>query len=325
MKEKLEQLRSLLNEILALMDEAPKQEVLLESSAALEDTMENSQDTPQEEPEEDKEFSLLREILNSENWPEAVMSFQIADESSEKDKEERAAGICDIILPPMSSVGSTTRAGKKFLDFGCGEGHVAKNASKDALMSVGYDVLKSPKSQLAWEEMQDNFLLTTDFARVKELGPYDVILIYDVLDHVTSESQAEMLSKAASVLSEEGKIYLRCHPWCGRHGGHLYRKLNKAFMHLVFSDSELVKLGLEPEWIIKTTAPLFSYGEIIKESGLVQETEPEVDSQEVEEFFKENPLVRQRILKRWGLEEWGTSPPAFQMSQCFIDYILRKK
>lgn len=308
MKEKLQQLKFLINEILAMMDseeQQPKTEppqVILESS---------------NDSAEDKEFSILKEILNSENWPEAVMSFQIADENSEKDKDERAEGICDLILPPLS--------GKRFLDFGCGEGHVAKRATKDSLISVGYDVVKNSRSQLLWEENHENFLLTTDFGKVQELGPYDVVLIYDVLDHVEGESQSEMLSRAASVLADGGKIYLRCHPWCGRHGGHLYKKINKAFVHLVFSDDELSKLGLEPDFsITKVTAPLFSYGEIIKQSGLVQDTEPEMDCQDVEEFFKENPMVKQRILKRWGLKEWGSSPPAFQMSQCFIDYVLKK-
>jgi hypothetical protein len=50
-----------------------------------------------------------------------------------------------------------------------------------------------------------------------------------------------------------------------------------------------------------------------------------LDRQEVEDFFKENPLVRKRILKAFGKEEWKDDCPAWQMSQCFWDYVLEKE
>jgi 2-polyprenyl-3-methyl-5-hydroxy-6-metoxy-1,4-benzoquinol methylase len=297
MREKLEKVRTLIDEILASLDAAPPQ---------------NPKTGLNEE-----EFGVLKGLLESDQWPEAVFSAQIADENSEQDKEERAQGIADIILPPME--------GKSFLDFGCGEGHVAKYLSKEARVSVGYDIEKSQRSKLPWNHKDGNFLLTSDFEKVVAEGPFDVILLYDVVDHVKDMTPSEMLLKAASVLAPEGRIFMRCHPWCGRHGGHLYRSTNKAFVHLVFKSDELEALGIRPESNLGVVKPLKTYGDIIKDAELINDSEPEIDNQEVEDFFRDTPVVRDRILKAWGVDKWEHDPPSFQMSQCFVDYVLKKK
>lgn len=300
MRDKLERLRSLLNEILAEMDgPSSPAEIPVAASKPMAD-----------------DFMQLKSLLDSPDWPQAVFAAQIADESSERDKEDRAEGIAEIMLPPYG--------GKRFLDFGCGEGHVARYVSKESSLSVGYDILRSPASSLTWEEKVGNLLLTVDWGRVESEGPYDLILLYDVVDHCECDP-AEVLRKAASVLALDGKIVLRCHPWCGRHGGHLYRKINKAFAHLVFTDEELSEMGVEVEHNNKVLRPLNSYTRAIEAAGLVKASEPEVDSQEVEDFFRETSVVSDRILRNWGLKEWGQDPPQFQMSQCFVDWTLKKK
>jgi hypothetical protein len=184
--------------------------------------------------------------------------------------------------------------------------------------------VKNGSSSFEWESKQEKFLLTTDFEKVVSEGPYDIIMIYDVLDHSPVEP-SEVLAKAKSVLAEDGKIYLRFHPWTGRHGGHAYRKINKAFVHLVFSEEELEHLGVNLETNRKILFPINTYNKAIEEAGLVRESEPEVDTQEVELFFEENALVKSRILKAFGLDEWTAEKPVFQMSQCFLDYVLKKK
>lgn len=262
------------------------------------------------------EFGELRRLLESPEWPEAVPPSQIADRASESDKEERARSVCDIMLPPL--------VGKKFLDYGCGEGHLARLVAREASLSVGYDIARDPKSQIPWED-RHGFLLTTDMSTVESLAPFDAILMYDLIDHVQGESPEAVLRRASNLLSDKGRIYVRCHPWCSRHGGHLYRFLNKAFVHLVFTDEELRLLGAEPQHCLRFTRPVSSYGHAIDAAGLKQDAEPEADSQEVEEFFRATPAVARRILGVWGVDEWGRDPPAAQMSQCFLDYVLVKK
>lgn len=302
MKEKLEKVRDLINEILQSLEDEFNQKIEVQEKAKISEATD--------------EFNLLEKLLNSDVWPEAVFSAQIADENSESDKSERAEGIADILLPPFS--------GKKFLDFGCGEGHVAKYVSGEASISVGYDIVKSESSKFDWEVKEEKFILTTDFEKVISEGPYDIVMIYDVLDHSLIDP-SEVLAKAKSVLSDDGRIYLRCHPWTGRHGGHAYRKINKAFVHLVLSEEELEILGVKIEHNRKILFPIKTYNKAIDEAGLERESEPEIDTQEVESFFEENPLVKSRILSSFGINEWTLDRPVFQMSQCFLDYVLKKK
>ena len=260
------------------------------------------------------EFEQLKNLLDSEEWPEAVLDFQIVDENSEEEKLDRAEGVVDILV-------QEDLENKKFLDFGCGEGHMAKYASKNAAVSVGYDIVKSKKSKFTWEKLNEKLLLTTNFEKVKKEGPYDIVMIYDVLDH--AENPVDVLNKAKSVLSENGKIYLRTHPWCGRHGGHLYRIKNKAFVHVVFSDEELAKLNLVyEERNNKVKFPIAVYEGLIKESGLNIESK-DVENQDVENFFEKNQLLSRRLKQIIGAED-GKVFPKFQMSQCFHDYVLKR-
>lgn len=257
-------------------------------------------------------FEQLLLLLYSDEWPKAVFDFQIADDNSEKDKDERAESISDMLLPTLE--------GKKFLDFGCGEGHVANHASKSADLSVGYDILQSRKSRFNWEDKEDKLLLTMDFKKMESEGPYDTILIYDVLDH--AQNPKEVLSKAKSVLADGGKIYVRTHPWTSRHGGHAYRKINKAFVHLVFTQEELKSIGVDLEYNIKSMRPMNDFNSWLEGSGLKKFKDPEIDQQDVEPFFSQNPIVRKRILQTFGKDEWKDECPVWQMSQCFWDYVL---
>jgi len=262
------------------------------------------------------DFENLKLLLNSEEWPRAVSTAQIADENLEKEKKERAEGIVDIML-------SYSLENKKFLDLGCGEGHIAKHISDRAEVSVGYD-LDNSKSKFKWESKENKMLLTTNFEKVKSEGPYDIILIYDVLDHVEEETMKSLLEKAKSVLTEEGRIYLRCHPWSGRHGGHLY-KINKAFVHLVFTNEELKKMNIDQGFNRKIIAPIETYNNAIDEAGLSR-IEEEVDFQEPEPFFSVNKIIWKRILKAFKNElEWEKDNIIFQMSHSFVDYVLVKK
>jgi hypothetical protein len=65
---------------------------------------------------------LLEPLLKSDQWPQAVNEYLICDLNSEDDKDARAQGIIAAMIDPDLT-------GKKFLDFGCGEGHVVNERS----------------------------------------------------------------------------------------------------------------------------------------------------------------------------------------------------
>lgn len=300
MRDKLLKIRYLANELIEVLDGLlSESEPIHESSGS----------------KESDEFMLIKALVHSEEWPEAVPEFQITDQSSESDKNERAETIADLFLQ--------LSPGKKFLDFGCGEGHVAKYVSKSNF-AVGYDISPHEIQNSPWEAKSDSLVITSDFNTVISNGPYDEILIYDVLDH--AEDPVEVLKLAKSVLSESGFIRVRCHPWCSRHGGHLYRQINKAFVHLVFSESELSEMGIDCDKTIrkKVIYPIATYEKYISDANL-SIVSMDVDNQDVESFFSENSLLSNRIkisIPEGDETKKRTTFPEFQLQQCFLDFVL---
>jgi 2-polyprenyl-3-methyl-5-hydroxy-6-metoxy-1,4-benzoquinol methylase len=256
--------------------------------------------------------TTLIEMVKSPEWPEAVPGDLICTES-ETDKQERAEGVIEMMLPQNIT---------KFLDFGCGEGHIPEKMSQRTSLAVGYDVKQ--QGDKIWEQQRDNLLLTTDLHKVKTLGPYDVILIYDVFDHITTltvdraNGMKDILEQCKSVLSPGGKVYIRTHPWTGRHGGHLYRTLNKAFVHFLLTDKELISLGAKPNYeVIRMTHPLAAYYYFIQQCGF--KVEQKNVTKNIDDYFK-HPVIEQRIeqiyqvavTKGWS-PDWGYD---------FCDFIL---
>lgn len=68
-----------------------------------------------------------------------------------------------------------------------------------------------------------------------ESEPFDVVLLYDVIDHV--KNPFEIVEKIRQNLSPHGKLFVRCHPWLSRNADH--SETNKAYCHL-FHQSEII-------------------------------------------------------------------------------------
>ena len=237
----------------------------------------------------------------SEEWPEAAPQFLIC-EDSETDKLERAEGILDYIGDDLK--------GKKVLDFGCGEGHVSDKAAETALLSVGYDLI-----QPSFNSNKENCILTSDFSKVTENGPYDLIVLYDVLDHC--QDVVDALNQVKSVSHPKTKIFVRCHCWMSRHGAHLYKQLNKAWVHVFFTKEELAEMGLKMDFTRKYFAPMNEQNSWFKKAGLTVVSSDVIKSA-VEPFFR-RPELAKRIPAEYGKEF-----PEWQMSQTFNDYVLKQ-
>lgn len=158
------------------------------------------------------------------NWPLAV-SPNLLCSSAETDKVERARSIIDcIILTPLDN--------KKFLDFGCGEGNIVRELKSRGRSNIyGYDI----DPDFATDDVFTNFEI------VKSKGPYDVILLYDVLDH--TENPVKLLKQVREVSHDKTIVYMTCHPWGSRHGEHQYKDANKAFSHVFLCSSGRYKFN----------------------------------------------------------------------------------
>jgi len=249
----------------------------------------------------------LRNLLKQEVWPAAVSEDLLCSENLDDDKLARAADICEKIL-------RTETQATKILDFGCGEGHTTYLMAtlSDAEVVLGFDI-----ESHEWNFGQsENLIFSQNFEKVKSFGPFDSILVHDVLDHC--HDPEETLQSIKQLKSQEGKIYLRCHPWTSRHANHLYRQVNKAYLHLIFSEDELYSMGVTPNYCFKNNDPIDYYEKLFKKHNLKILSKNTV-KQPFELFF----LTRPSILKRMknNLELTGKLPIELLEVQ-FVDYTL---
>lgn len=258
------------------------------------------------------QFESLKKALNSNRWPEAVNPHLICDPESETEKIERGRGVMELMIEDDL---------KKFLDIGCGEGHCTAVAATEygASMSVGYDI----KSYDSWNKFpaRPNLQFTNSFETVKTNGPYDTILLFDVLDHVVGQDPISLLTMARDVLSENGVIYMRVHPFTSRHATHLYHELNKAYVHLVFSPEEIRLLLPESKYEepnIGVVKPIVTYESYIAAAGLKIQHRTNIE-EKIEPFFK-IPKIAERIMKQTKLPNF----PEFQLTLQFLNFKLSK-
>ena len=228
---------------------------------------------------------IIDDIMSSQ-FPLAIDPLLISENTFEE-KLMRAETILDIWLPDLIN--------KRFLDFGCAEGQVPFLASKTAQIAVGYDIDNS-----GWDKIspKDNLILLNDIEQLTEYAPFDIILVFDVLDHLINDDPINVLKKLKSLLRPStGRIYIRLHPWTSRHATHLYRTLNKAFCHMLLTEEQLKTLGHIGLPTLKITKPIITYDNWFNDSGL-KIFNREIIKEPIEEYFKEG-LVSDIIKSHW--------------------------
>lgn len=255
--------------------------------------------------------SKLKILLGSKRWPHAVNPNLVVDRNSHDDKMARA----DAILDRLVTAGLP---GSSFLDFGCGEGHATAAARRRGAAATGYD-----------EAVAGGEGLTDDWGRVRGAAPFDVVLAYDVLDHSREEHPIDCLKRVREVMSPDGRLFLRLHPWCSRTGTHAYTGLNKAYLHYFFTQAEMAEMGAPGVWTRKVTHPIVTYADWVLKSGF-QKVSENVQRERPEPFWEEEPLLRSVIQDHWkdSYEESladGSRFPTYQMEQQFYDLVLTPK
>jgi 2-polyprenyl-3-methyl-5-hydroxy-6-metoxy-1,4-benzoquinol methylase len=266
---------------------------------------------PATDDEKLSELTDLRMMTKSNIWPDAISADLIGGEE-DKDRIDRADGILvDFIKMDLTD--------KRFLDFGCGDGWVAQRAYEHgAAFSIGYDTEDHNWSKHT--PVNARFGLTTNLTD----NEFDVILLNDVLDH--ADDPVEVLKKVLIAKKTDAKVFVRCHPFPSRHATHLYRKINKAYLHLVFSHQELIAMGLKGEKTAKLLDPIASYKRWFEMAGLSVVEESTI-KQDVDAFFTTRPAIVRRIKENWTTSSdpelaAGTKFPHEAMEIQFADFVL---
>lgn len=250
------------------------------------------------------EFATLQAMLP--DWPMAVDPETLCDAKSPADRQERAGHILDMIFEGVSL------EGKVFLDFGCGTGETLDVAmGRGCKKAVGYD--------FGPFEGVSKGIVTNEFAKVEAHGPYDVVMLYDVIDHLVKETPTEVLNRIRTIMSPNAMVYIRCHPWSGAHGGHLYKHFNKAFAHIIFTPEELAKMGYTLDANIRRVLfPMQTYRDIFNSAHFKIVKEKATQDPLGNDAFFRKPFLKERIVKAFGR---GTYPN-WQLSLSFVDFIL---
>ena len=245
--------------------------------------------------EYETQYRELKDQIN--NIPQAVNPENICN--TQELKELLAERILTLV------VGQDLK-GLNFLDYGCGENLVIKNCNAE--IAVGYDI-------------KNNEGVVTDFKEVKK-NQYDLILMHDVLDHIEGMTPVDALKQAKSVLKGNGKIIVKNHPWCSRHGGHLYEQINKAYLHLIFDERELVRIGgYQSTPNQRVIDPINQYAEWFDKAGF-DVLGMQINESPVEDYFLQPSHARNRLLTYWGNNE---SKMIKNMEIEFIEYTLKIK
>lgn len=238
----------------------------------------------------------ILDLIKSDFWPKAVPDGLIVQPNDSDSVIIRARSIVNnYIQNPKNS---------KILDFGCGNGECV-NVLSDAKLVLGYDI----NNHENWGDGP----FTTNFDEVVKKGPFDIILAYDVIDHIEKEDVASAVEKMKRVLAPNGVIILRCHPWTSRHGVHQYYDLNRAYVQFFIDYDEANT--------IKILKPKRFYEPIFKQSGLKID-ECVVKKEEVEDFFK-NPEITNIINNHYADDPVTKIANLYDIiSMEFIDYKL---
>jgi len=247
----------------------------------------------------------LFDLVNGDNWPKAVPDFLLCDPFSEESKIDRAKGMA-------ASYWFGDAKGKKILDFGCGQHHLVSELNEIGFKAFGYDIVKN------WS---DGLPLTNSLEEAKSWGPFDEIFVYDVIDH--SQNPVQLIKDIKSLSNEKTIVKVRSHPWSSRHGGHVYHKINKAFVHLVFSENELLELGVDQSILrmmpVQKVAlnPKKIYTDWFENVG-VSSLKIGATRSDLEKFFTTTDLVKDRIDSNLGYDI-GTKDGRWFVTQDFND------
>lgn len=253
---------------------------------------------------DDSRRDILLKIFDSELWPESISQSAIV--STPEARRKRASTILTQFI-------KTSLTGIKFLDYGCGDGDCASAAFDYGAEGFGYDIAKSNE----WKNQKGFFSDNID--DIIKKGPYDVIMLYDVVDHMIGSDTRDSFETLNKLLKPSSIIYMRCHPYSSRHGSHLYKTLNKAYAHLFLTEKEITDRGGKSEKTFQIINPdvvykaMFNYSDLSITSTNKTIVEPENIIKTCLPF----------ISYRWINNNYEDTTIVNILSYQFIDYTVR--
>jgi cyclopropane fatty-acyl-phospholipid synthase-like methyltransferase len=220
------------------------------------------------------------------NWPLAVKPVFFCDPDEEKLK-------ADIFIDRFLEL----KPNMKILDFGCKSKHlvyqIKKRTTAELIKGFSFD----KNSEL---DIQD-FVFTKEELMFN--APYDLIILNNVIDLLSNEQEVlQTLKEVNSILKNNGRVFIRCCPWCSR-----YAKIvdNLAFKHFFESSStiKVIDVKMYEKWFDQVA---------------LSTVRSNIEKQNVEDFFLSKEFLSQ-INNIFGPEIISA------MKITFCNYLLKKK
>ncbi len=195
---------------------------------------------------EDKSF--IKDLVFSDKWPNAVDPSHIVVTSAAK--KQRAQDIINYFV--VVNIDN-----KRLLDYGCDQGYCVIAAKNKKCVAYGYDpTLPSNDS-----------IITSNKSYIFSHSPYDIIMLYDTLDHIGPDQLDENIKFIKTLTHNGTTIYIRTHPYTSRHGGHSYLTHNKAFIHLFMDQQTMKDRKVHCDNDLRVIDPLTFYDDLFIKHG----------------------------------------------------------
>ncbi len=124
----------------------------------------------------------------------------------------------------------------KLLDYGCGSGQFIKSIHGiNGINAFGYEPYMS-------ERVSDDSQIYTEFSTAKIKGPFDVITIFETIEHLDERELLEFLDRANEILTADGKILISAPIEIGP--ALLMKEITRCFLHKRRPENNLLELLL---------------------------------------------------------------------------------
>lgn len=146
--------------------------------------------------------------------------------------------------------------GTKVLEIGCGEGGNLLPFAQIGCSVTGID-LSSTRIKEATDyfkikgQMGGGKFIYADFITAEISEKFDIILVHDVIEHIKPYQKKAFITKAKSLLNDNGCIFWGFPAWQMPFGGHQQICRSKIISHIPF-------IHLLPKFLYKTVLKIFS-------------------------------------------------------------------
>lgn len=135
----------------------------------------------------------------------------------------------------VSLIAGTTGI-RRLLDYGCGSGaFVSRIQGMNGISAVGYEPFMT-------ERVPGAAHIHTDFSTVEAEGPFDVITLFETIEHLTEAELKDFLQRADRLLGDRGKILLSAPIEIGP--AVLVKELNRCLLHRRRPENNALELFL---------------------------------------------------------------------------------